>query len=215
MSEHEEEKREVARVDCFLCDPLDDLIFDSNDSSFAMAGLGPIVDGYSIVSTLEHIDNIMQLSDQALANYLDYMQRVRRELEQIYGSCLVTEHGRMPICTTHNHTASSHCYHPHFLLFPNAPSIVDEARQMLGEPFYTPSPQEAIRSTAQFGQYLLISPKNDEFYVFRPIDNMPRQILRLFVADALDAEERASWRDHPNLVVAAEIAQRHRKAFNR
>jgi len=68
---------------------------------------------------------------------------VRGLLSDRFGGCLLTEHGRMPVCHGAAGAADRHCFHAHFLMFPAAPSILG-----LAVPYFVNVTQHAdLRST--------------------------------------------------------------------
>src|SRR5689334_15782005 len=107
---------------CFLCAPAADLMYASNGRAFALCGLGPIVPGYSLVATKQHTAS----AADAVADSTElpkFAEQIRGLLASRYGNCLITEHGRVPVCFDPSGTSDPHCYHAHFLLFPGVPEI--------------------------------------------------------------------------------------------
>lgn len=193
---------ELARQDCFLCKPSELLMVDSGKGAFTMAGLGPIVDGYAIVATKDHLDRLGSSSAEYIMMYADYATQIRRKLTQRYGTCILTEHGNMPVCGINvcNH---SHCFHPHFLLFPNGSSIFEAAREYFQYPGHQFSTLiEALSFGKSLNHYLLVSENEDGYFVFVPNKSLPRQFARALIAEGIDALEFASWRDHPRVEMA-------------
>lgn len=206
---------EINRTDCFLCRPASKLLIDSSEEYFTVAGLGPLVNGYAIVATKDHLDNIGRSSSALVRGFSDYVSSIRKALSIEFGGCLLTEHGNMPICnidTGH----SVHCFHPHVLLFPGNHHVRTEADQFFGDKQASfASLAEAFEHGAKLEQYLLVSETEDQFLVYRPQDGMPRQYARALVADSLGNPDHASWRDFPNLNESIENAKRVRQALNR
>lgn len=200
---------EVSRRDCFLCNPLTDLVFDKGQYSFSMAGLGPIVPGYSIVATHKHVQSLADLDCLELNSYLAYTEKIRNILTNHYGGCLLTEHGKTPLCKPEA-TGSIHCFHPHFLLFPNAPNIIPQGIEGLDSHKKFGSLEEAIEYSMDAEQYLLLSPGSTEYYVIVSERGFPRQYARMLVAEAKGCPDLASWRDYPELDKAIKYATENR-----
>src|SRR5438270_12911388 len=108
---------EMPVAGCFLCEPDPDLIFAESGSARALCGLGPISDGYSLVATRGHISSAADALPALGKGFLDFTASVRNALVDRFGSCLLSEHGRVPLCAQ-DVAADRHCYHAHFLLFP-------------------------------------------------------------------------------------------------
>lgn len=205
---------ELARQDCFLCKPSELLTVDSRKDAFTMAGLGPIVDGYAIVATRDHLYRLASSSAEYMVAYADYATQIRRKLAQHYGTCILTEHGNMPICgiDVYNH---SHCFHPHFLLFPNGSSIFEAAREYFQYPGHQFSTLiEALNFGKSLNHYLLVSENEDGYFVFIPDKDLPRQFARALIAEGIDALELASWRNHPGVEMTLANANELKKLFS-
>ena len=194
---------------CFLCDPPQDLVYKTGSASFALCGLGPLTSSYSLVATKSHIPSC---ADAALQEptLLPFLTCVRTMLEEKYGNCLLTEHGRLPVCTK-TVFSDRHCYHAHFLLFPNAPAVIDAAASFFPSVDTAQSLAAALRIARTHKEYFLLSPTPQEFFVMTQHKSLPRQFARLLVAAALGHPERADWRRHPDRSLAVAMAQELRQ----
>lgn len=116
--------------DCFLCAPNARLVFWTGASFLAMAGLGPVTDGYSLIGTRDHVKSMADVDDRDSEGRDDALAMVRRNLSRLFGEpCLITEHGRVPVCKDNDHHRhDAHCFHAHFLAFPQAPDVSKHAR---------------------------------------------------------------------------------------
>ena len=188
---------------------MEKLVFDRKQYGFGMAGLGPIVRGYSIVASPHHAQSLAEISATDLIGYLAYATEIRENLTAYYGNCLLTEHGNTPLCQVDD-AKSIHCFHPHFLLFPNAPDIVPAAIDYFGSCKRFTNLTEAINATQDAEQYILISPNKTDYYLFLPTSGFPRQFIRMLVAEAIGKPHLASWRDHPNLDEAVTNSDQNR-----
>lgn len=202
---------EISRTDCFLCAPNEQFVFHREGECYAMTGIGPIVPGYSVVATQTHAHSLSQLKSHALSEYLQYTTKIRNALSAEYGSCLLTEHGKMPICRSAVST-DSHCFHPHFLLFPNSPDVVERATSQIKDYVLTDNFYDAIEIGCRADQYLLVSPSEGHYIIFMP-ESLPNQYARLLVAEGVGNIELASWRDYPNTDMALEYRNKHKKLF--
>lgn len=204
------EREEVDRKDCFLCHPAGKLLAHVGRNYFTMAGLGPFTDGYAVVATLSH-GTIEQAVPPSLTQDLaEYAMAIQERLTTHYGSCILTEHGKMPICNA----SGSHCYHPHFLLFPGVSDPTKKVRDYFGcpgEQFQTLHQALSFASTIE--NYLLVSASTIEYLVF-PVENgLPRQFARLIVAEDLALPDLASWQTYPDAAWAIKNAEYLRHLF--
>jgi len=106
----------------------------------------------------------------------------------------------MPICNVNlDAHAQSHCYHPHFLVFPAAFDPMRSFREYFGGPGRSfSSLYEALVYGIGQKHYILVSPRIGQFEVYLPVDGLPRQFARGLVAECLGTEELADWRMKPN-----------------
>lgn len=162
---------------CFLCNLPQNLVYLSTPTSFALCGLGPLLPSYSVVAVRRHIrscaDAVLEEPD-----FGAFLLRVRNMLETVHGSCLVTEHGRLPVCVD-TMASDRHCYHAHLLLFPGAPSVADAASSYFKSIDPADSLDAALRIARRLNEYFLLSPRPDEFLVMSKHTRIPRQFARL------------------------------------
>ena len=51
--------------DCFLCEPSRDLVFLDRKGFIALAGLGPLVSGYSLIAAKAHVRSMADIPAEA------------------------------------------------------------------------------------------------------------------------------------------------------
>lgn len=192
---------------CFLCQPDRDLIYSSDDQGFALAGLGPIVKGYSVVASREHIASTADLSNNAASTFLNFALETRAFLTKTFGSCLMTEHGRLPVCVDVSGTTDTHCFHAHFLLFPGVGSVGQKAEEFFAKASHATNLIEALVIAREHQEYFLLSPTPDQYIVLTRPGRLIRQFARFLVADFVGAPERANWRKYPGHLEACAIAR--------
>src|SRR5712692_1420988 len=113
---------------CFLCNPETGLVYWNDRTNIALCGLGPIVKGYSVVAPRSHVRSAADAAAGEAVEFLAFASEVRAKLSELYGPCLLTEHGRLPVCVDVSGTTDPHCYHAHFLMFPGVSTLEDKAR---------------------------------------------------------------------------------------
>ena len=191
---------------CFLCSPDPALVYASDGSGIALCGLGPLVAGYSLVATRKHVRSAADARLGDAPDFLSFALGIRRKLSARFGSCLMTEHGRVPACIDVSGATDPHCYHAHFLLFPTAPPVEDQALQHFAKAEEAPTLDDAMRFAAQHQEYFFLSPSADRFLVLTRPGKLVRQFARFLAADALGAGDLANWRRFPSFDEAANQA---------
>jgi diadenosine tetraphosphate (Ap4A) HIT family hydrolase len=186
---------------CFLCEPPPDLIFYESADFLGIAGLGPIGDGYCLMAATQHVKSMADLPTSLRPQRDDLVRKFRDRLSRKYGSCLITEHGRMELCDDENGDHDAHCFHAHFLLFPGARDISAKARSYFAEAQTFANLNPAL-SYASASEYMLVSPDPSIYTILsRPL-NIPRRLARILVTHDTGSLYLADWRDHPNRQLA-------------
>lgn len=191
---------------CFLCNPDAGLVYKNDPAGFALCGLGPIVKGYSVVATQEHVRSAADAAARESLEFCGFVSDVRKKLESSYGPCLITEHGRLPVCIDVSGTTDPHCYHAHFLMFPRAPNIEEEARSYFARVEYASSLDDALSLARAHEEYFLLSPSDKQFAIMTRPGKIIRQFARLLVAESLGSSDLANWRLHSLREEAASTA---------
>jgi diadenosine tetraphosphate (Ap4A) HIT family hydrolase len=189
---------------CFLCDPPSDLVFRETEHFIALAGLGPVVDGYCVVAAKAHTRSMADIPRSLKLQRSSFVNSLRQELTAKFGSCLITEHGRMAVCSSGEH--DHHCFHAHFLFFPGAPDIAQNAASYFLTVRDFDNLEEALQAGSQLDEYLLVSPSMDQYSIFATPLHAPRQLARLLVAFRIGNLELADWKLHPNRETSVRIA---------
>src|SRR6266571_3809628 len=138
---------------CFLCEPARKLVFFESPAFFALAGLGPVTDGYSVFATKEHVKSMADLPGLLRSQRDALVESVRGRLANRYSGCLITEHGRMAVCTEDSHDHDPHCYHAHFLIFPGAQDVSSAARSYFSKMQSFRELGSAMSHAANQGEY--------------------------------------------------------------
>ena len=197
----------MATNNCFLCDPDGVLVYRRSTTAFALCGLGPIVDGYSIVATRRHVRSAADAAAGEAPEFPVFAAEVRARLATHYGGCLLTEHGRVPVCVDVSGATEPHCFHAHFLLFPGAPAVETKARSYFARVEHASSLEEALDMARVHHEYFLISPEPQDFMVMTRPGRVIRQFARLLVAESLGCSELANWRRYSLYQEASAMAK--------
>ncbi len=191
---------------CFLCNPPNDLVYARSEHAIALAGLGPLLPGYTVLGAVAHSGCAADLAEGPRQDLLSHAQRIRGTLSATFGRTLVTEHGRYPVCDFINNT-SPHCYHAHFLMFPAAPDVPEsDAAKHFERAESFAALADALNYARENTEYFLFSPEESRFVVFtKPREYVP-QLARLLVASKLGIPLQANWRQFPRRAEACHTA---------
>lgn len=151
---------------CFLCDPSRDLVFLDRSGFVALAGLGPIVAGYSLIAAKAHVMSMADIPSELQSGRDAFVTSVRAQLSEKYGSCLITEHGRMAICVDDQEGLDTHCLHAHFLVFPGASDISELARSYFDSCENFSDLGTALSQAQNLEEYVLVSPTPEQVSIF-------------------------------------------------
>lgn len=191
-------RRADTSPDCFLCAPEPEFTWARSRKFQAVLGLGPVCEGYTVLSARDHVPSMLDLDEEDVAALLSFGDYVRRRLETAYGPSTMTEHGRVAPCAVRRaNVHDPHCLHAHRLVFPNLRDfdLRDLAPGLNVEAF--PSFREAHREFAWPGQYLLVESADRGVQIASVEGRLPRQFLRALAARQLGRPELANWRVDP------------------
>lgn len=183
------------RAHCFLCAPEPEYTWLTSDNFRAVLGLGPIGEGYSLIATREHKPSMIDLGRDDAAELIDFTALVRARLGDLYGPCVVAEHGRVSPClapAVRRH--EPHCLHAHRLVFPGHEHVDLRAAPWLQTETF-PSFDEAHRAFTWPGQYVYVEQPDGSCEVGVAARPLPRQFLRAVVAREQGQPELADWRN--------------------
>lgn len=192
---------EAGEQGCFLCKPDPALVYMEQGEFFAMLGLGPIGEGYSLIASRGHQQSMLDLTEYEATQLAEFTQEVRDRLGPLFGECSIGEHGRVALCVgqvTVRH--EPHCMHAHRLVFPglSALPLRPAARGATVESFKTFRDAHANFRTA--GQYLYAENADGTCEVAAVPRAIPRQQLRRLAANLRqESPDLANWQDHPSL----------------
>lgn len=181
--------------ECFLCNPDTDLLYLSSTQFQAMLGIGPVVEGYTILSTKNHIRSMFDMPSDQMQEFHDFRRKVLDLLARLYGMVIITEHGRVPMCDFYDLNRESHCYHAHQLLFPINIDLVTDLMPAFPNKVETyRNFNEAQQSCTSLGEYIYYESSNRVCYVVQNVQ-CPRQYFRILVAEKIGHIERVDWRN--------------------
>ena len=182
-------------------------MFARSEQFFAMLGLGPLGEGYSLIATTTHVPSMLDLDPAEVRALGDFVRTVRAMLEPCFGAAAMTEHGRVAACVAQiAATYEPHCLHAHRLVFPGTERVDlhDVPAQLVVQEFA--SFDAVYRGFSPPAQYLYTEAVDGSCQVAGYPGRMPRQIMRRLVAAERGELDRADWRACPGweIVVSAQ-----------
>jgi hypothetical protein len=198
---------------CFLCEPAPDLVYAESENFFAMLGLGPISEGYSLIAARTHAPSMLDLPVAQRHELVGFTKRVRARLDAHYAPSTVTEHGRVPPCIDrHVRVHEPHCLHAHQLVFPGSLTLdLDQAVPALQVQRFE-SFLDAATSFRDPGQFLYAESPDGQCQLASVRGPFPRQFFRRLVAASAGSPRLANWRVHPRHELIAAARERIRLA---
>lgn len=194
-----------------MCEPDQGLAYAQSDSFFAMLGLGPIGEGYSLIATRQHVPSMMDLSRSKARELQEFTEQVRARLRPEFGECVITEHGRVAACLEAATSAyEPHCLHAHRLLFPGLADIGEAA---VAYRFEWRSYSDFSDAHARFDwprQYLYAEQADGACQVAPASGPVPRRFFRTLVAALKGTPEAVDWRSQPRLELVEAARERLR-----
>lgn len=179
--------------ECFLCNPDTNLIYLSDGRFQAMLGIGPIVEGYTVLFSIDHVRSMFDLPSEQIEQFLSFRLQVIKKLTRLYGELIITEHGRVPNCDFYDLKREPHCYHAHQLLFPIQIDLKPDLYSAFRDKIMRyGSFAEAYKSCYSANEYAYYEEINGTSYVAQDA-KYPRQYFRMLVADKIGHLERVDW----------------------
>lgn len=181
---------------CRFCYPPDKYrILNSSKNFYVMLSLGPIVEGYLLIVTKDHIKCCAEIPSHLQGEFISLANEVEKILIEKYGGCIFYEHGQAGACLNFK-DSSKHCYHAHMHCVPISGSI----NRLITNPF----PKKEVKSWEDFFKiysyfqepYFFVQDNEAFFYIAN--DSPERQYLRKKAAKLCDNKEAWDWIKFPN-----------------
>jgi hypothetical protein len=194
---------------CFLCTPNQDWIYEQDDEFFAMLGLGPIVEGYSLLATKSHTPSMLDLSFHEAEHLVTFTERIKQILKPHYGDVVITEHGRVAPCVDRDRDRKEfHCFHAHRLIFPTEMDLSIAFSEHNLETEEYPNFIECWRGFSWKGEYLYYERADGSCLIAPAPMRLVRQFFRYKVAEYVGHPELADWAKFPQLRVLESARKR-------
>lgn len=174
---------------CRFCYPPEkERILYSTDNFYVMVSLGPIVEGYLLIVSKQHIPACANIPEDLIDEYLNLKEKVREVLTSAYGSCIFYEHGKTGACLIGKD--HRHCFHAHLHCIPVKVSMSEEvSSEIEGHAF------DSIKYAYDYARgcerYLYV--EDSKIIVYTPSEKLRTQYLRYKLATSLGMTERWDW----------------------
>jgi diadenosine tetraphosphate (Ap4A) HIT family hydrolase len=187
---------------CFLCSPEANWVYARSGSFYSMLGLGPVVEGYSLLATTDHTKSMLDLSEAEVEELIDFTQYTRKLLSTHYGDSIITEHGRVAPCVGSNRDRQqTHCFHAHRLIFPTSADLTEAISNYGLEVQEYSNFREGWSQFSWTGEYLYFERADGSCLIAGAPMRSVRQFFRHKVAELMGQPEVANWSEYPQLRV--------------
>lgn len=195
---------------CRFCFPPErERILYETEHFYVMVSLGPIVEGYLLIVSKEHIGACLHLPEQYIEEFIGLKYLVKDKLCSIYGSCIFYEHGK--IGTSLVGKDHHHCFHAHLHCIPVSIQLNTIIETDILQGTEIDSFEDAIDFAAKIERYLYV--EDDQCKIYTPSCKIRSQYLRYKLAEAIGAEDRWDWVKNQNWPLIEKTISRLRPYF--
>lgn len=188
-------------------------MYDQSDAFYAMLGLGPIVEGYSLMATVAHAPSMLDLSETDVDKLAAFTDQIRQSLAPHYGESIITEHGRVAPCVDRDRDGQqAHCFHAHRLVFPVSADLTESITNYGLETSEYANFKACWRDFSWKGEYLYYERADGTCVVATAPMRTVRQFFRHKVAESVGHPELADWKEYSRLKVVEAAMRRLRRA---
>ena len=167
-----------------------------------MLGLGPVVEGYSLLATTSHTKSMLDLSEADVEELINFTQLTRNLLSTHYGDSIITEHGRVAPCVDSNRDGQQpHCFHSHRLIFPTSADLTEAMNHYCLEVHEYSNFRDGWRQFSWTGEYLYFERVDGSCLIAAAPMRTVRQFFRHKVAELMGHPELGNWTEYPQLKV--------------
>lgn len=180
---------------CRFCRPPEkERILFQTENFYVMVSLGPIVEGYLLIVSKEHIGACLHLPEKYFDEFIQLKEYVRSILTRVYGECLFYEHGKTGSCLISGKD-HIHCYHAHMHCIPTTIDLNAIISKEL-KPQQFVSYRDCLNRMQCTDKYLYV--EDDSLCTYQPEVPLRKQYLRFKLSEALGVTERWDWVNHQN-----------------
>jgi hypothetical protein len=203
---------EKPKEGCFLCDPEPWRVVFSGRTVRVIAALGPLCEGYVIVSPKDHTHTSAQLVGECLWEFLCTASLVQTALRLQYRPGYTAyEHGKTGACRVleEQDDFSTFCHHCHRVFVPRPSDCLERLRANFGNMHVLSKPEE-ITALADVPYVYYETSFGDSAVTrvaFTDGGSLPSQFMRRILVDELKLERHYDWSIDPNYAgISATVA---------
>lgn len=195
---------------CRFCNPPErERILWETEHFYVMVSLGPIVEGYLLIVTKNHIGACMNIPKGLLPEFLLVKEKVKSILTYVYGGCVFYEHGKVGSSLLID--GHIHCFHAHLHCFPLHDNLHSDVSMDYAPQIYE-SFEDAYMKNKGLDKYLLV--EDDHLYVYQPSVKPRSQYLRYKLACHVGYPERWDWINNQDWELIDDTIKRLKSYFN-
>ena len=194
---------------CRFCNPPEpERILYQTEHFYVMVSLGPIIEGYLLIITKEHIGACLNIPESLFEEFLSVKEKVREILTNEYGHCLFYEHGKIGSSLTIND--HFHCLHAHMHCIPSSIQLNDYISKDIAGIEHS-NIYDCYNYMKGLEKYLLVEDNRIMTYV--PTGSIRKQYLRYMLAKHLNVENRWDWVNNQNWELIDKSIKRLKPVF--
>lgn len=178
----------------FCLPPEKERIIYTTENFYVMVSLGPIVEGYLLIISKEHIGACLHLPVEYMEEFCSLKDRVYNILMEVYGACIFYEHGKLGSCVSEGEE-HIHCFHAHLHCIPakvDLNFIIEQ--EMTGQRYQSFS--DCYGEMKDVNKYLYV--EDESIMTYQPQGKLRRQYLRYKLAEAQGLTNRWDWVKNQN-----------------
>jgi len=202
----EDQLNESLTCCCFFCYPDAERLVFQTRNFYALLGLGPIAEGYTILASKEHYRCCHEIPKELWEEMLACISFLRDLLGETYGVPIIYEHGRAGGCFVREGDFK-HCFHAHLNLLPCTilPDFQPQDNAERHVVWTRVESLQAFLSSGESNPYLLLNSAAHGWFAAWLSD--PRQLqpqyLRRVIASHMQVGNAWNWFENPNAPAVA------------
>jgi diadenosine tetraphosphate (Ap4A) HIT family hydrolase len=178
----------------FCLPPEKERIIYTTEHFYVMVSLGPIVEGYLLIISKEHIGACLHLPVEYMEEFCALKEKIYNILTEVYGACIFYEHGKISSCVSEGQD-HIHCFHAHLHCIPANVKL----NRIIGEEIEGQKYRSLLHcyeAMKDIDKYLYVEDRYIMAYL--PQKKLQRQYLRYKLAEALGLANRWDWVNNQN-----------------
>lgn len=178
---------------CRFCNPPDkERILYESENFYIMLSLGPIVEGYLLLVSKQHIGCCADIPDEQFEEFIFLYEKVKVILKESYGNVICYEHGRAGSCLIPS-SGSKHCFHAHMHFIPTKINLNELVKKDFKNSILLKDLSQLRKYFLLNGSPYLFAEDDKSMNIYPNIVNLKRQYLRFITSRAINQEELYDW----------------------